>query len=144
MAAYQSEARPLSRVLEEAGPERAGQLKRLLIVRRGRSEQPLDPVPWPVLDIRECGAEIAAEFVKYLIKDAERASDGEIDLMDPQLFALIYEGIEGTRTVQTSPGFWVRGSRAAKKHSCAKCGATSVTATTKRIVPGELPSGETP
>lgn len=52
----------------------------------------------PVLDVRACTEKLAAELIKYIVKDV---CDGE--QIDPETYAKIYASLDGARAVATSP-----------------------------------------
>ena len=124
---YSPPLKPLADVLgEHESAWRRRQLEALLVTRRGANGRPLTDIPWPVLDIRRCDDSVDQEFVKYLVKDAERTPDGQLAFMDPQLYARIYEGLEGIRTIQPSRGFWSKDSLETGVRACAQCGQTNL------------------
>lgn len=135
---YDPPTRLLEDVLAEARSERSrAQLARVLVTRRGANGRPLLQVDWPVADIRATFGDIENELVKYLVKDAE-FEDGSLRLVDPDLYARIYEGLEGVRTIATSRHFFLPEDRTC---ACTECGSTRVS--TKLAKPEEPPkSGE--
>jgi len=93
-----------------------------LRTRRGANGRALEAVYAPIIDLEEAYGDVERELVKYLIKDAELL-DGTMFLVDPELFARIYEGLEGVRTIVTSRGFFPN------RHgtcACEKCGSQNV------------------
>jgi hypothetical protein len=64
--------------------------------------------------------------VKYLVKDVV-VEDGSAGLIAPELYALIYEGLEGLRTIATSRKFF---QDQGKDCFCEQCGSTRL----KRVV----------
>jgi hypothetical protein len=133
---YATPRRALADVLAEAGsPKRRAQLERVLVTRRGPKGVPLSEVDWPVIDVRECRGNVENELVKYLVKDAE-LEHGKLNLIDPELYALVYEGLEGVRTVATSRHFFVKEDRLC---ACDQCGSARVTT---RVAPLATPSSD--
>ncbi len=59
-----------------------------------------------------------------LIKDTERDDDGEQRLIEPELSARVYAGLEGVRTIVTSTGFWGSPKSLCK---CERCGSKQTT-----------------
>lgn len=51
----------------------------------------------PVVDVRRCTEKLAAELIKYIVKDV---CDGE--QIDPETYARIYAALDGARAVATS------------------------------------------
>ena len=128
---YVVPSKPLAEALATAKEEwQRRRLAKWLVTRRGANGRPLSEVPWPVADIREARHGIEREFIKYLIKDAERAPDGSLNFMDPGLYARIYQGLEGVRTIQASTGFWSKDALETGVRACERCGNTNLT--TKR------------
>lgn len=107
-------------------PWQRRRLDRWLVTRRGPNGRPLPEVPWPVADIRKCRHGIEREFIKYLVKDAERTPDGSLKFIDPALYGRIYEGLEGIRTIQASTGFWSKDSLETGVRACQRCGQTNL------------------
>jgi hypothetical protein len=113
--------RSIRDVLNEAKSQRSRrQLERVLVTRRGKRGVPLTDVDWPVVDLRACNANVERELVKYLVKDAE-IEHGKLNFIDAKLYARIYEGLEGVRTIATSRHFYVKTDRVC---ACDKCGST--------------------
>jgi hypothetical protein len=73
-----------------------------------------------VLGLEQCRGNVANELVKYLVKDAEVVA-GQLKLIDPALYARVYQGLEGVRTIATSRKFFVREDRMC---ACEACGST--------------------
>lgn len=72
--------------------------------RRGRRGRALRWMREPITHIKAAdAATVAEELVKYLVKDC--GPDGE--KVDARLFADLFEGLEGVRSVQPSRGFWL-------------------------------------
>jgi len=124
---YSVPERSVAELLEEQPtPYRRRQLADAFVTRRGAAGRPLEVIPWPVVDVRACHGDVEQEFIKYLVKDAERTSGGALQFMDPALFARIYEGLEGIRTIQPSRSFWSRRALETGVRACAECGATAL------------------
>lgn len=87
----------------------ADQLRGYFVTRRGKHGRPLSHVWAPVIDVRKVqSGDMASELCKYLIKDGERnAKTGKLELLDPELFAMVYAALEGTRAISTSRGLFV-------------------------------------
>lgn len=125
---YETPMRPIADVLAEASSEFAArQLRRVLATRRGAHRLP-EQIAWPVVDIEEAYGNIESELVKYLVKDSEY-EEGAMKLISPELYARIYEGLEGVRTIASSRGFFPneRGTC-----SCDQCGSTRITRSVSR------------
>jgi hypothetical protein len=134
ISGYLPPTRALGEVLVEAKTERArGQLRRVLVTRRGPNGRALDQVDWPVVDIRPAFGDVEKELVKYLVKDAEFVN-GSLRLADPAAYGLIYEGLEGVRTIATSRHFFPPDDRTC---SCSECGSTRLST---RLVKPEDPA----
>jgi hypothetical protein len=84
------------------------------VTRRGKHGRPLAILYNPVVDIREVVSHkpregqiqrsaVAAELVKYLIKDCSHAEGFE--LLEPRVYARIYAALEGRRAIASSRGF---------------------------------------
>jgi hypothetical protein len=136
---YATPMRAIEKVLAEARSEFAAvQLRRVLASRRG-AKQLLEEVEWPVIDIEEAYGDIERELVKYLVKDAE-LEEGAMKLISPALGALVYEGLEGLRTIATSRHFFENELTAC---ACDQCGSTRI----KRVLakpPAEGEAAESP
>jgi hypothetical protein len=133
---YQVPTRPLADVLAAVeSPKRRAQLAKVLVTRRGPKGRPLDEVLWPVVDIRKCHGDVENELIKYLVKDAE-LEHGKLNLVEPDLYARIYEGLEGVRTVATSRHFFIKEDRAC---GCEQCGSTRLT---NRVVKPDAPQAD--
>lgn len=115
---------PMEEVLAGALPQSREQLRQWLVTRRGKQGRLLDAIYAPVIDIEQVYGDVENELVKYLLKDMERDPDGEQKLIAPELFARVYAGLEGVRTVVTSTGFWGKGGSPCK---CQTCGSTLTT-----------------
>jgi hypothetical protein len=119
---YGLPTRSLEDVLAGCKGRSRTQLERVLVTRRGFRGKPLQTVDWPVVDVKECFGDVEKELVKYLVKDAEY--DGpELKLIEPALYARIYQGLEGVRTIATSRGFFERSDRVC---ACEACGSTRI------------------
>ena len=102
---YSSPIRTVADVLmDEQDEYKRRRLAKVLVTRRGAKGKPLDVQFWPVIDIQAGYGNIERELIKYLIKDGEY-QDGKLVLGDPRLYARVYEGLEGVRTVVTSRYF---------------------------------------
>lgn len=141
---YRPPHRSLEEVLSGTDSERKRQqLARVLVTRRGPNGRPLDPVPWPVVDVRACYGDVGEELVKYLVKDAERSPDGALIFIDPELYAAIYVALEGIRTIQTSRGFWTNDDDSEGGIlGCEQCGGIELTSERKRRKKGEPIEGK--
>lgn len=73
---------------------------------------------WPVVDVRACDASVAAELVKYLVKDQTRTGD-ESTLIDGPIFAAIFLALEGRRCIVAARRFWLP----AVEVLCPRCGS---------------------
>ena len=83
------------------------QLRSYLVTMRGKYGQPLVAVWKPSIDIRKVkSGQVAAELCKYLIKDAEKKA-GELDYIEPRMFARIYAALEGRRAICSSRGLFI-------------------------------------
>ena len=140
---YDTPTRPIADVLAGARSEfSAAQLQRVLATRRGAKRLP-EEVAWPVIDIEEAYGNIERELVKYLVKDAE-LEDGAMKLIQPELYARIYEGLEGLRTIATSRHFFatsglpVPAINAAARASLASY--PSPARKLRRLIPRRIPS----
>jgi hypothetical protein len=119
---YEPPTRSIEEVLAEHDGMRRAQLERVLVTRRGSRGKPLRVIDWPVVDVRMCHGDVENELVKYLVKDAEREG-GELRLIDPVLYARVYQGLEGVRTIATSRHFFERSDRVC---ACEACGGTRI------------------
>jgi hypothetical protein len=88
-----------------------------------------DPTPGPSVDVRTAeqverdGTTIEKELIKYLTKTWEVGDAGDVSRVSPEVFAKVYEALDGTRRRQSSAGFsrWAL----AKFDVCPKCGHDS-------------------
>jgi Zn finger protein HypA/HybF involved in hydrogenase expression len=113
--------RPVEDVIAEARtPFAAAQLRRTLVTRGGPKGRPLTETEWPVLDLKQAYGDVEAELVKYLVKDVV-VEGGTTGMIDPELYARIYEGLEGLRTIATSRKFF---QEDVKDCFCEQCGST--------------------
>jgi hypothetical protein len=129
---YTPPTRSVADVVAALDGERRRQLERVLVTRRGIRARSLTEVDWPVVDIRKCHGDVENELVKYLIKDAER--DGSaLKPVDPALYARVYQGLEGVRTIATSRHFFERSDDPC---FCEECGSTRVG---RRVAPRKAP-----
>ena len=115
------------------------QLRAWLVTRRGAKGRPVDTVYRPVVHVEECYGDIENELVKYLVKDLERDDDGTEKLMDPALFARVYAGLEGVRTIHASTGFFVN-----RQGSCACQACGSKSTTRERVTKPQHPKDRKP
>lgn len=83
--------------------------------------KPLVLIWKPIVDVRACDKDVADELCKYLIKDGKKV-DGQLQLMDPELYAQIYAALEGKRSIAASRGF-LQVVMTAGCH-CQSCGST--------------------
>lgn len=94
------------------------QLRECFVTRRGRDGKPLSHVWAPVIDFRKVSSgDMARELCKYLIKDGTR-KNGELELIDPKLFAMIYAALEGSRAISTTRGLLVAPESDCYCHDC--------------------------
>lgn len=121
---YQVPKEPMHEVMQGVQERTRQQLREWLVTRRGDKGRLLSEINAPIVGIEECYGDVENELVKYLIKDIERDDDGEHRLIEPELFAGVYAGLEGVRTVVTSTGFW--GSRKSLC-KCERCGSQQTT-----------------
>lgn len=91
-----------------AGRQRyAGQLRDYFVSCRGKHGERLSHVWAPIVHINKVqSGDIAGELCKYLIKDGERNAKGELELLDPKLFAMIYAALEVARAIGASRGLF--------------------------------------
>lgn len=83
-------------------------------------------IPYPRVDVRlvnergdlESGGSVVAELVKYLCKDFEATENGQTTLIDPELFAAVYRGLDSGRLLSAARGFWIK-----LRVLCPCCGA---------------------
>jgi len=86
----------------------AEQLRDSFMSCRGKLGVRLTHVWAPIVHINKVqSGDIAGELCKYLIKDGERNARGELELLDPKLFAMIYASLEGSRSIGTSRGLFL-------------------------------------
>ncbi|MDB4985917.1 MAG: hypothetical protein JWN04_1095 [Myxococcaceae bacterium] len=118
---YAVPMRAVDAVIAEArNPFAAGQLRRALVTRAGPKGRPLAETEWPVLDLKQAYGDVEAELVKYLVKDVV-VECGTAGMIAPELYAFIYEGLEGLRTIATSRKFFQEN---VKDCFCDECGST--------------------
>lgn len=78
-------------------------LRSFLKTRRGKNGRPLAAVWRPVVDVQQVkSGDIPSELCKYLIKDGEKNKKGEVELLDPKLYAQIYAALERVRAICTA------------------------------------------
>jgi hypothetical protein len=118
---YAVPMRAVDAVIAEArNPFAAAQLRRALVTRGGPKGRSLAETEWPVLDLKQAYGDVEAELVKYLVKDVV-VEGGTAGLISPELYARIYEGLEGLRTIATSRKFFQEN---VKDCFCDQCGST--------------------
>lgn len=83
------------------------------------TEQEWTDVPRLVVDVRKAGGDVAHELVKYLTKDWE-VEAGTAHRVRPEVFAQVYDELDGKRMRQSSAGFAMWG--VAKVCACPACG----------------------
>jgi hypothetical protein len=118
---YTVPTRAVEAVIAEARtPFAAQQLRRAFVTRKGPKGRPLAETEWPVLDLKQAYGNVETELVKYLVKDVV-VEDGSAGLIAPALYARIYEGLEGLRTIATSRKFF---QEQPKDCFCEHCGSS--------------------
>jgi hypothetical protein len=92
-----------------------------------------------VLDLREVrdGIGVANEVIKYLTKDILP----DRQLVDPVVFGIVYEALDGRRTTQASSGFF-RGISDKAMCECGASGAFKRTTTRPEPKPGSVAGAE--
>ena len=74
----------------------------------------------PIVDVRACGPEIANELCKYLVKDGSIV-EGELELLEPSIYARIYAALEARRAIAATLGFLT--PMPTKGCYCESCGS---------------------
>jgi hypothetical protein len=92
-----------------------------------------------VLDLREVrdGIGVANEVIKYLTKDILP----DRQLVDPAVFGVVYEALDGRRTTQPSSGFF-RGISTKAVCECGASGAFKRTTTRPEPKPASVAGAE--
>jgi hypothetical protein len=86
----------------------------------------IDSASWlyaPIVDVRRPPANIAAELVKYIVKDL--SEDGPHGRIDPTQYATIYAALDGSRAVATSAHL-IDNPRPPARVFCECCGVELV------------------
>lgn len=113
--------RSVDEIVEALPAERrryADQLRECFVTRRGKDGKPLTHAWAPVIDLRKVASgDMARELCKYLIKDGTR-KDGQLEFIDPKLFAMIYAALEGSRAISTTRGLLVAPDSDCYCHDC--------------------------
>jgi hypothetical protein len=124
------------RRLTVTGRPAVERLRALLVRRFGESV--------PSVDVREVrdGEGSAREVIKYLTKDID--SDGR--KIAPELYAPVYEALDGSRVTQATTGFMALAVDEREAFICPHCGTVDAHVNARRKRPGEAkePADGTP